>query len=195
MSLPSERHDAFAEVFEELAPAVSYFFSRRGFPLEDCRDLTQETFLKAYRGLGRFRYDAEIKTWLLRIAANVWKNRLRDSRAVKRATRRTVSLEEIQSLAQPLARVVASGRGTNPQSPLDRAIRAERQRVVRDAVEELPPKMRRCVLLRLDQGLKYREIATLMTVSIETVKTQLHQARQRLKDGLSDHFSVSDGGE
>lgn len=195
MPVLSERHDELAEAFEELAPTVSYFFSRRGFSPEDCRDLTQDTFLRAYRGLSRFRDDAGLKTWLLRIAANVWKNALRERQAAKRSAMKTVALEEIHAVARPLSRVAAGGGGAGPEDPLDQTIRAEKRRVLREAVGELPPRMRRCVLLRIDRGLKYREIATIMAVSEDTVKTQLHQARQRLKEELGEYFSSDDGGE
>lgn len=198
MPVHSERREELAEVFEDYAPAVSCFFARRGFPAEDCRDLTQETFLKAYRGLGRFRAEAGLETWILRIAANVWKNTLRSRQAEKRSAARTVPLEEVGSVPEPLARTVAvpPQDGGTP-APLHRVIRDEERRMLRDAVEDLPPRMRRSVLLRVDQGLKYREIATIMSVSVDTVKTQLHQARQRLRDRLCDHFGVSgdDGGE
>lgn len=196
MPVLSERREELAEVFEDYAPAVAYFFARRGFGPEDCRDLTQETFLKAYRGLARFRKEAELRTWLLRIATNVWKNTLRSQQAEKRSAAKTVSLEEIGSLARPLARVAAPHREGRASSPLDRVIRGEEHRMLREAVDELPPKMRRCVLLRVDRGLKYREIATIMSVTVDTVKTQLHQARQRLRERLSDHFDVTgDDGE
>lgn len=196
MPVLSERDDELSQVFEDLAPSVSYFFSRRGFSPEDCRDLTQETFLKAFRGLSGFRDEAGLKTWLLRIAANVWKNALRDQQAVKRSAMKTVSLEEIQTVARPLSRVVSTIPNPPPApNPLDHVIRSEASRVLREAVEELPPRMRRCVLLRIDRGLKYREIATVLSVSVDTVKTQLHQARQRLKDDLGEYFSVGDGEE
>lgn len=197
MPVLSERREEFAEVFEDYAPAVSCFFARRGFPPEDCRDLTQETFLKAYRGLARFRAEAGLETWILRIAANVWKNTLRSRQTEKRSAARTVPLEEVGSVPEPLARVAAPPQEAGTPAPLHRVIRDEERRLLRDAVEELPPRMRRSVLLRVDQGLKYREIATIMSVSVDTVKTQLHQARQRLRDRLCDHFSVSgdDGGE
>lgn len=195
MPVLSDRHDEFAEFFEELAPAVAYFFSRRGFSSEDCRDLTQETFLKAYRGFSGFRDEAQVKTWLLRIAANVWKNALRERGAVKRSAAKTVSLEELQTVARPLARVVAAAGGGPEADPLDGVIRSEESRVLREAVETLPDRMRRCVVLRIERGLKYREIAAIMSVSVDTVKTQLHQARQRLKDDLGDYFSVGDSEE
>lgn len=192
MPVLSERREELGEVFQDYAQAVQSFFARRGFAPEDCRDLTQETFLKAYGGLARFREEAEIRTWILRIAANVWKNALRFRQAGKRAAAKTVPLEEITSLAKPLARVAAPLRDGGEASPLDEVIRSEGYRMLREAVEELPPKMRRCVLLRVDRGLKYGEIATIMSVSVDTVKTQLYHARQRLKDRLGEYFSASD---
>jgi RNA polymerase sigma-70 factor (ECF subfamily) len=54
------------------------------------------------------------------------------------------------------------------------------------ALRRFPPQMRRCFLLRFDQGLKYREIAAVMHLSIETVKSQLGQARQRLRSEVGD---------
>lgn len=189
----SERRDEFAEVFEELAPSVVYFFARRGFSPEDSRDLMQETFLKAYRGLSGFRDDAKFKTWLLRIAANVWKNALRDMQAGKRSAMKTVALEDLGSdPAEPADELPARAGSSGAASPLDRAIRNERSRMLREAFEELPPRMRRCVQLRIDGGLKYREIASILSVSVDTVKTQLHQARRRLKDELDEYFTVSD---
>jgi RNA polymerase sigma-70 factor (ECF subfamily) len=192
----SERRDEFAEVFEELAPAVVYFFARRGFSPEDSRDLMQETFLKAYRGLSGFRDDAKFKTWLLRIAANVWKNALRDMQAGKRSAMKTVAFEDLGSdPAEPADELPARPGSSFAASPLDRAIRNERSRMLREAFEELPPRMRRCVQLRIDGGLKYREIASILSVSVDTVKTQLHQARRRLKDELDDYLTVSDEDE
>lgn len=76
--------------------------------------------------------------------------------------------------------------------PLEETLRDESRRLLREAVGELPPSMRRCVQLRIDRSLKYREIAAILMVSVDTVKTQLHQARQRLKGDLEKHFEVGD---
>lgn len=195
MPVPLERREEFADLFEEYGPAVSYFFARRGFPPEDCRDLAQETFLKAYRGLPRFRDDAELKTWLLRIAANVWKNALRARHTGKRSAVRTVPLEGL--LVEGDVPVARPDEVQRPGSvdPLDRVLREEGRRMLREAVAELPPRMRRCVQLRIDRSLKYREIAAILQVSVDTVKTQLHQARQRLKVDLDAYFTLGDDGE
>jgi RNA polymerase sigma-70 factor (ECF subfamily) len=195
MPVPLERREEFADLFEEYGPAVSYFFARRGFPPEDCRDLMQETFLKAYRGLAGFRDDAGLRTWLLKIAANVWKNALRSRQTVKRSAMKTVSLEGALTEDE-----VPEGRGEELRQPgsadpLDRVLRDESRRMLREAVAELPPRMRRCVQLRIDRSLKYREIAAILQVSVDTVKTQLHQARQRLKGDLDAYFALGDDGE
>ena len=73
--------------------------------------------------------------------------------------------------------------------PLDGVLADERSKKLRRAFEELPPQMRRCVMLRVDQDLKYREIAVQMDVSIDTVKAHLFQARQILKNKLGDYFN------
>lgn len=188
-----ERRQELAEVFETYAHAVSYFFARRGFSPEDCRDLTQETFLRAYRGLASFRDDAHMRTWVLKIAGNVWKNALRSRQAVKRSAFRTVSWDASGSGAEVMdmadaAPVTTGGLG----NPLDDVLDDESRSMLRRAVAELPPGMRRCVLLRIDKGLKYREIAALLQVSVDTVKTQLHHARKRLRDELGEYFSLEE---
>lgn len=193
LSMTTERRQELAEVFLTYAHAVSYFFARRGFSPEDCRDLTQETFLKAYRGLPSFRDDAGMRTWILRIAGNVWKNALRSRQAVKRSAFKTVSWEasgsgaEVVDIADSVPHA-AGGLG----NPLDNVLDDESRKMLRRAVAELPPGMRRCVSLRIDQGLKYREIAALLQVSVDTVKTQLHHARKRLRDELGEYFSLGD---
>ncbi len=180
----------FEQIFTEYAPSLYHFFSNRGFAREDCRDLTQETFLKALRGLKRFRGDARVETWLLRIASNVWKNRIRSIRAAKRDAR-TTSLD----LAMERGDVTGGGDGVFASASPDQEgelLERERRRKLREAVAELPERMRRCVTLRIDRGLRYREIAVIMQVSVDTVKTQLYQARQRLKEVLQEYLDPED---
>jgi len=62
---------------------------------------------------------------------------------------------------------------------------------LRSAVEQLPEQMRKCLTLRIDQELKYREIATVLRLSPETVKVHLMRARQRLREELGDYFDAA----
>lgn len=178
---PSE--EELKALFDRYYPSVFHFFQNRGVPREDARDLTQETFLRVYRGIGRFRRDASFQTWLFQIATNLWCNDVRRRTAGKREGRE-VSLE---AMAETGRQVAAGRRDTGGEElahPLDGMLAEERRRTLREALMELPPQMRRCVLLRLDRDLKYREIASLMQISVDTVKSQLSQARGRLQEKL-----------
>jgi len=154
------------------------FFSRHGFSPQDCLDLTQETFLGIYRGIGSFRGDARFETWLYRVATNAWRKRLRHSVAEKRAG------EEVPlgggREEEPTTAVLPAGDPT----PGDRLLQEERRRLLRAAIERLPEQMRKCLILRVDRELKVGDIATLLRLSPETVKAQLFQARKRLRAEL-----------
>ena len=175
----------FRLLFERYQPSVFWFFAKRGFPHDECHDLSQETFLGAYRGLDRYRQEARFETWLFQIAANVYRNTLRNRSAVKRAADEVSlesALEESDAiLGDPSLRPAFNG-------PLTEALEKERLLILHAALGELPRQMRQCVILRLDQDLSYQEIADVLQVSIETVKTQLHRARRRLKGQLADYF-------
>ena len=80
---------------------------------------------------------------------------------------------------------VAEDAAPNPgQAALDH----ERSRLLREAIERLPEQMRKCLMLRVYQDLKYREIAVVVRLSIETVKAHLFAARRRLQQELGDYF-------
>jgi len=185
-----EPEESFDELFERYYRPVSYFFANRGFSPEECRDLAQETFLGAYRGFERFRGEASVETWLFKIAGNIWRNALRSLSAEKRDAPE-VSLGGLAEEGREIADD-EPGRAAKEHHPLDAALADERVRLLRRAVGELPAKMRRCLLLRIDQDMKYREIAAVMQISIQTVKSQLFQAKERLKEELSDHFPELD---
>ena len=167
----------FRRLFDLFYPRLVHFFARRGFPPQDCLDLTQETFLGIYRGIGSFRRDSRFETWLFSIATNAWRKRLRWGVAGKREGQE-VPLEP------------AGNAPPAPESPADEEmLRRERSGRLREAVERLPEQMRRCLVLRVYQEMKYREIAALMRLSPETVKVHLFQARKRLREDLGPYFA------
>ncbi|MEA2603498.1 MAG: polymerase sigma-70 factor, subfamily [Acidobacteriota bacterium] len=166
-------------------------FVRRGVPRETARDLTQETFLRVYRSFGRFRGEASLRTWVFHIAGNVWRNEVRRLRAEKREAWE-VSLQGLveSGPAIPVDYRFA-GWGGAPGA-LDEILADEKKRHLYAALDNLPVRMRRCVLLRIHCNLKYREIAVLMGTSIETVKSQLSQAQDRLERELGPYFESFD---
>ncbi|HYU33932.1 MAG TPA: sigma-70 family RNA polymerase sigma factor [Thermoanaerobaculia bacterium] len=185
---PEER---FRELFEKYFEPVLRLFVRRGVPRETARDLTQETFLRVYRSFGRFRGEASLRTWVFHIAGNVWRNEVRRLRAEKREGWE-VSLQGLTESGPAIAADHAfEGWGRAPGA-LDQILADEKQKQLYTALEKLPARMRRCVLLRIHGNLKYREIAVLMGTSIETVKSQLSQAQDRLERELGPYFDSFD---
>ncbi len=185
-----DRERSFRLLFDQYYGVVQGFFGQRVFSPEDRLDLTQETFLRVYRGLEGYRMEADFGTWLFRIAFNTHLKWLRSSRAEAQHADRTprVASESESSTWDGGERVVIS-----PQpSPLDETLQHERQRELRVAVDALPMQMRRCTQLRIYRDLSYREIATVMRLSIETVKVHLFQARKKLKTNLLDAFEDLD---
>jgi len=181
---------AFRHLFERYYRPVWRFFARRGFPADECHDLTQETFARVYVGMEGFRGEARFETWLFRIALNTYRKALRYRGADKRAGRE-LSLEDAEGGVRGEAETadeVVLPMADPPRQPLDGILGDEKRRALRDAVSSLPDQMRRCVVMRIYQDLPYKEIAAAMKVSIETVKAHLFQARRRLRAALVDHF-------
>lgn len=175
-------------LFDLYAHRIFCFFSKQGCSHEDCNDLTQEVFLRVYRGITGFRGEASFETWLLGIASNVWKNALRYQHTPKRSAA-LVSLEEVlESLPADDPPAQDWPEPAIHATQLDDTLGHEGLWVLRRALLELPPQMRRCLLLRIGQSLKYREIAEIMLISVNTVKSQINQGRERLKVSLRDYF-------
>lgn len=146
---------------------------------DEARDCAQETFVKAFRSLKAFRFDAAFGTWLYAIAVNTCRNRLQS--AAYRATRRTVSLG-------------AGGNGDSPDciaeledpglSPLEQLSRKEGERLLQRAIAALPEMARTLVVLRDIEGLSYEEVAQATGLELGTVKSGLARARARLRSNL-----------
>lgn len=175
--------ERFRRIFELYHRPLRSFFARRGFPPEDCQELTQETFLGIYTGIRSFRSEAGFETWMWKIAHNAYRKRRRWWSAEKR-TAEEVSLEEADEPEGPGSGALAAAEPGPREEALDR----ERSRLLREAIDGLPEQMRKCLALRVYQDLKYREIAVVMRLSLETVKAHLFQARRRLQDELGDYF-------
>ena len=178
-----KKQELYRTLFDRYYRSVFYFFIRRGFDTEECRDLAQETFLNVYKGLDSYKKQAGFETWILAIARNLWFNRRRRAGAQKRfgvELSLDVGDEDALPNSLPTPIVLSSSR-----SPEEECIDSERREQLRAALEQLPPQARRCQLLQLE-GLKYREIADILGISIQAVRSHLFQARQRLEQVLKE---------
>lgn len=144
-------------------------------------DAAQETFLAVWRSAKTFRGDAPGRAWILRIALNKARSAGR-----WRSVRRWLSLDH-SPLGEPDAPALSEALPdpspeADPSAVHERGDRAER---LRAAVENLPPRQKEMVLLRLE-GLELTEIAAAMGAAEGTVKATLHQARARLEPVLKE---------
>ncbi len=170
-----DRDPLLVDLFLNHWQSLRVFFLVRRFSAEEAEDLVQETFVRACQGIGQLEDPEARGGWLYQIAKNVYKNRLRHGSAGKRKGRE-VPVDDDESffdLPDPSEDLLAS------------ALEGERALGLRAAIQSLPKKMGRVVLLYLD-GQTYEEIAALLLVSEETVRAHLFQARRRLREILTD---------
>lgn len=177
--------ESFAGLFERRGPEVHRFFVRKGFSFDRAAELTQDTFVRVYQGLREFREESSARTWIFSIARNLYLNARRHDRAAKRK-RTEIPLDELRPSGEEGAPPAAALPDPSAPDPLDDALQGERREGLWRAVDGLPPRMRQCVRLRVAQERPYQEIADLLGVSIDTVKSQLHQAKGRLRQVLGE---------
>jgi len=139
---------------------------------EAAEDATQDTFLSAYKAVGKFR-GGNLKAWLLRIATNSCYDKLRVARRHRVTSLDTMLLE---SEAPPLA--------DPAESPEDYTLRQELGRFLSEGLAHLPNDQRLVVILSDIQGLSYEEISQATDCSLGTVKSRLNRGRTRLRDFL-----------
>lgn len=177
------------EIFDEYHGRVCSFFRSRGFSDDEALDLTQETMIRVFQNMGKLRSQASLAPWVLRVAANVWKNEIRHRKAVKRDAQE-VSLDDTAANLDAMESAVFETRDV--PSSLDQALVAERLRVTGKCIDGLAPRMRRFLVLHVFQERKYQEIADLLHISIQSVKSHIYQARQHLAECVDRHLA---GGE
>lgn len=172
--LGRDREAAFRVLYETYFPALLRFFARKGFDPDERLDLTQETFLRVYKGLNGYEHRRRFAGWLYTVAKTTHLKRRRRAAAAKR------SAIEVSRDAMPHPDPTLAV----PERQLDGMLDDERRRALRAAVDELPEQMRDCLMLRLYHQLTYREIATVKKLSTETVKAHLFRARKKLEERL-----------
>jgi RNA polymerase sigma-70 factor (ECF subfamily) len=168
----------FAELFRRFRPAIHKYFLRKRFTPQEASDLTQDVFLRVFKRIGTFRRESRFERWLWEIVTNIYFNEIRRRKTEKRSGFE-VPLETTNSHEEGGLDPISSTPDDEP-SPEEFLLIREKIETLRAAIQKLPDQMRRCCLLRYQQGLKYKDIADVMKISIETVKAHLHQARKRL---------------
>ena len=156
---------AATELVRRHTRALARFLAGAGAPEADLDDLVQETFVRAFRALDRFRGQCQFRTWLLTIGSNALKDAGRRARRV-----RIVALDE--DLRAPEG------------DPHERAVASEAERHLTQELGRLPPMQRNVFLMRAQQGLEYDEIAAALGTSAGAARVHYHHAVKRLKEQM-----------
>ena len=135
---------------------------------DDALEVCQEAYLRAHRGLRRFRGEARFTTWLYRITANCASTHL-----VRRRRHRHETIDEVDAVD-----------GSPAHDPVGRAESAHLRDRVRTAIAGLPPRLRSVVVLRDIYDLSHEDIAHQLGISESAAKVRLHRARRRLRDDV-----------
>src|SRR6266852_8850296 len=156
---------AAAELVRRHARPLARFLAGTWAPEAELDDLVQETLIRAFRAVGRFRGQCQFRTWLLTIGGNVLKDAARRFQQV-----RVVPLDdELRS---------------HDGDPHETAVAGEMEGRLRAGLERLPHMQREVFLLRAQQGLEYEEIAAALGTSPGAARVHYHHAVKRLKESL-----------
>jgi RNA polymerase sigma-70 factor (ECF subfamily) len=174
--------EAFRELVERYQRRVLAVVTGMLHDREAALEVTQETFIKAYRSIDGFKGDASFYTWIYRIAFNL-------AIDYQRREWRKPVLEGARSGDEdaPGEDPIERARSEDPAAdPFEAAKDAELRRRMREAIDELTPDHKAVILLRELEGLSYEEISRVMQCSKGTVMSRLHYARKKLQARLKE---------
>jgi RNA polymerase sigma-70 factor (ECF subfamily) len=182
---------AFREIMQRNNPRL--FRLVRGILRDDAEaeDALQETYVRAFAGLGSYAGDAALSTWLTRIAINEALGRLRRGRVMmnidaitESATAGSDTSDDARVIPFPLVQAAE-------RDPEHEAARAEIRRLLEHAIDELPEVFRVAFVMRFIEQMSIEETASALAVPPETVKTRVHRAKQRLRDALEERLAAT----
>jgi len=145
----------------------------------EANDCAQETFIKVFKSINKFRFESAFSTWLYRIAINTCKNRLKS--ATYRWKKKTVSLEtsNVSKNGNPSSEIV-----NGSPTPVMALEKKEKIMRIQKAINSLPEEQNQVVVLRDIQGLSYQDISDITGLNLGTVKSRLARGRLELKNQL-----------
>ncbi len=159
--------EAFERIYNEYSGFVYNVAFRVVNNIDEAEEITQEVFITVYRKLKSFKFKSSLKTWVYRIAVNM---AIDYAKKRKREQDHTVSYEDYNK----------PGETTDPLS--EEIERAEQEKTISTLLEALSPDQRACIVLRSIEGLSYQEISESLNININTVRTRLKRAREKLID-------------
>jgi len=148
----------------------------------DAEEITQDTFIRAHRGLARFRGDSSLSTWLYRIALNLSRNRY--WYFFRRRRQDSVSLE--RELSDDSTATFSDLIASDAHDPLQETVTAEFSDLISRCMDRLDAKHREILNMRNILNLSYEDIARTLSINVGTVKSRIARARENLRTLLSE---------
>lgn len=153
---------------------------------EDAKDVLQDTLIAMARGVRTFRGTSSLSTWLYSIARSF---------CIKRRKKTNQEVPSSEALAESPSSTTAMGIGRPPAvTPEDALAKSEIERALRSAIASLEPAAREVLVLRDMEGLSAVEVATVLNISVQAVKSRLHRARLSVRKDVAPFLGVSGGG-
>ena len=147
----------------------------------EAQDIYQEAFLKAYKSIGRFRFECSFYTWIYRIVTNLCLDNIRKKQVRKEDA--PVATDSDGEVFDVISQVADGRSGANPERDL---MRRELGGRISRALEKLTPRERMVFELKHYQGLKLRTVGEMLNTTEETAKNTLFRATQKLRGALAD---------
>ena len=170
--------DAFAQIVALHERAIfRYAYYMLGHR-EDALDMQQETFVRAYRSIGRFRGDASLNTWLLKICANLCRDHLKRRQA-----------QGFQNFSDAEPDDFAASESGDPHRA---AVHAQEVALLRVALRSLPPAQRELIILREYEERTCEEIAAILGCATVTARVKLFRARKRLQERVASLWQAGE---
>jgi RNA polymerase sigma-70 factor, ECF subfamily len=171
--------EEFNRLYRDHVDRIYRFAQRLCGQVDDAKDLVQDTFLNAYRGLRQFRGEAQLSTWLYTIAARAC---MRMRRKRKGEPQRELSLEDFIPTSEGEFRLQIQTDGLTPEEALENK---QLRRALNQAIQKLPKNYRLVLVLRDMEGLTAKEVGAVMGLNERAVKSRLHRARLFVRRELS----------
>jgi RNA polymerase sigma-70 factor (ECF subfamily) len=177
--LPAQTPEEFDKLYRDHVDLMYRYAHRLCGEAESAKDLVQETFLNAYRGLKNFRGEARISTWLYTIASRAC---MRMRRKRKGEPEHELSLDEFVPTSEGEFRLQIPIDELTPEEALQNK---ELRQALDQAIDALPKKYRMVLVLRDMEGVSAKEVGTIMGLNERAVKSRLHRARLFVRRELS----------
>jgi RNA polymerase sigma-70 factor (ECF subfamily) len=168
--------EAFAKLVDRHKERLFAVLVRLTGDAQAAEEMAHDTFVRAYRGLDRFRGEAAFGTWLIQIAVHLARDRVRERRRS-----RTVSLDALLEIDRDTPLLAETRPAYDPLAELSERDMTER---FESALQELPPSYREAFLLRHIQEMPYEAMASATGDTVGSLKVRVHRARKILKEKL-----------